>query len=188
MGVFPQIVLQIDTGIRRTRHSSRLTAALPALTIAHARTRSARPAEGGSGNPSVAFGDSSPFRRAYNDASMPPLKGEVPAARAVGFTFAEFEEISRSNLWRLGSCAVRRQRRLMISRKLLEIRRIQELQSMVPEFVDRTGGSRWVQAQPARRQQVEPGTARYIEHKIKSPSDASRAAEMWYNHSIHSTI
>ena len=39
-----------------------------------------------------------------------------------------------------------------------------------------------------RRQQVEPGTARYIEHKIKSPSDASRAAEMWYNHSIHSTI
>ena len=36
------------------------------------------------GNPSVAFSDSSPFRRACNNASMPPLKGEVPAARAVG--------------------------------------------------------------------------------------------------------
>ena len=47
-------------------------------------------------NPSVVFGDSSPFRRAYSDASMPPLKGEVPAARAVGFTFAEFVN---SNLW-----------------------------------------------------------------------------------------
>ena len=39
-----------------------------------------------------------------------------------------------------------------------------------------------------RRQQPAVGTADYIEHKIKSPSDASRAAEMWYNHSIHSTI
>ena len=36
-------------------------------------------------NPSVTFGDSSPFRRACNKASMPPLKEEVPAVRAVGF-------------------------------------------------------------------------------------------------------
>ena len=36
-------------------------------------------------NPSVTFGDSSPFRRACNKAPMPPLKGEVPAVRAVGF-------------------------------------------------------------------------------------------------------
>ena len=33
--------------------------------------------------------------------------------------------------------------------ELLRIRRIRELQSMVPEFVARIGGSKWVQAQPA---------------------------------------
>ena len=33
-------------------------------------------------------------------------------------------------------------------------RRIRELEFMVPEFVDRTGGSRWVQAQPANPSQT----------------------------------
>ena len=36
-------------------------------------------------NPSVACGDSSPFRRALIAPTMPPLKGEVPVKRAVGF-------------------------------------------------------------------------------------------------------
>ena len=38
-------------------------------------------------------------------------------------------------------------------------RRIRELEFMVPEFVDRPGGSKRVQAQPARRQQVDVGPA-----------------------------
>ena len=32
--------------------------------------------------------------------------------------------------------------------EILRIRRIRELQSMVPEFVNRTGGSRWLSALP----------------------------------------
>ena len=60
----------------------------------------------------------------------------------------------------------RRQRRLAIRRKFLRIRRIRELQFMVPEFVARTGGSKWlsalptgsrcVQAQPARVGSADP--------------------------------
>ena len=51
----------------------------------------------------------------------------------------------------------------------LSPRRIREVQFMLPEFVDRIGGSRWVsalptgskwvQAQPARRKQVGVGPA-----------------------------
>ena len=37
-----------------------------------------------------------------------------------------------------------------VFRDIPENRRIRELEFMVPEFVDRTGGSEWVQAQPAR--------------------------------------
>ena len=37
-----------------------------------------------------------------------------------------------------------------VFRRIPENRRIRELQSMVPEFVARTGGGKWVQAQPAR--------------------------------------
>ena len=80
----------------------------------------------GDNNPSVACGDSSPFRGAMGApgrlpfqgrcgrTDMPPLKGEVPAKRAEGFI----------------------------------PRRIREVQSMLPEFVDRTGGSEWVSARP----------------------------------------
>ena len=39
--------------------------------------------------------------------------------------------------------------RSSIRKKLLRIRRIREVQFMLPEFVDRTGGSNRVQAQPA---------------------------------------
>ena len=41
-----------------------------------------------------------------------------------------------------------RQRRPVISRKLLEIRRIREVQFMLPEFVARTRGSKWNRALP----------------------------------------
>ena len=58
-------------------------------------------------NPSVAFSGSSPFKGALIAPTVPPLKGEVPAAQAVGFIY---EEISRSNLWlwRLISRSIRR--------------------------------------------------------------------------------
>ena len=47
----------------------------------------------------------------------------------------------------------------MISRKLLEIRRIRGLEFMVPEFVARTGGSRWLSALPtgSNRNRALPG-------------------------------
>ena len=70
-----------------------------------------------------------------------------------------------------------------VFRRIPENRRIRDLQSMVPEFVARIGGSKWVQAQPARRQQVafgtadrqqvEPGTAR---SKGLRPSRALRGS------------
>ena len=53
------------------------------------------PARVGNADPSVAFGDSSPFRSAIGCAVMPLLKGEVPAMQAVGFISAEF---GKSNL------------------------------------------------------------------------------------------
>ena len=42
---------------------------------------------------------------------------------------------------------------------ILRIRRNQPLQSMAADFVASTGGSKCVQAQPARRQQVRAGSA-----------------------------
>ena len=92
---------------------------------------------------------SSPFRRAFalcriclpldRDGLQCERRGSPTKNSETRTCGSRFRALSRGS----------RQRRLMISRKLLEIRRIQELQSMVPEFVDSTGGSRWVQAQPA---------------------------------------
>ena len=65
-------------------------------------------------NPSDACSDSSPFRGALIASNMPLLKGEVPAAQAVGFG----------------------------------IRRLRELQFMVPEVVDRPRGSNRLSALP----------------------------------------
>ena len=97
-------------------------------------------------NPSVASRRQLPFQESLYDAPMPPLKGEVPAARAEGFIKADpegfnlwpsgssiepaagrtgrcpsrqrrhafsgearkTEDPSRFNVWRLGSCAIRR--------------------------------------------------------------------------------
>ena len=66
----------------------------------------------------------------------PPLKGEVPAVRAVGF---ETEDPSRSDLWRLGSCSVRR--------KQVGVGTADRRQQVGVGTAD-------------RRQQVVPGTAR----------------------------
>ena len=57
----------------------------------------------------------------------------------------------------------------------LRIRRIRELEFMVPEFVERIGGSRWVQAQPARRTNFGGGLGER-EAKRSLPQPARRAA------------
>ena len=88
-------------------------------------------------NPSVSFGDSSPFRGALrwsDDASpergamiapcRPPLKGEVPVKQAVGFSDAD---LGRFNLWRP---------------TVVERIRGSKWQSALPT------GSRWVRALP----------------------------------------
>ena len=76
--------------------------------------------------------------------------------------FGEFRktgEISRFNLWRLISCAVRRKQpepgtaRTAATppnnlRRSAQIRRLRELQSMVPEVADKTGGSASRQRRP----------------------------------------
>ena len=54
----------------------------------------------------VAFSDSSPFRRALIALNVPPLKGEMPATRTVGFRSAEF---GKSGVCFPNSCSVRRQ-------------------------------------------------------------------------------
>ncbi len=77
-------------------------------------------------NPSVACSDSSPFRGALIASNMPLLKGEVPAAQAVGFG----------------------------------IRRLRELQFMVPEVVKRMRGSKWLSAPPTGSRWVQAQPAR----------------------------
>ena len=105
---------------------------------------------------------------------MPPLKGEVPAKQAEGFANADLGRFSvwrpmvvdrmRGSEWQsalpTGSKWVQAQpagaapseaeeaKAARQSAETLRIRRIRELQSMVPEFVDRTGGSK-VGAGPA---------------------------------------
>ena len=55
--------------------------------------------------------------------------------------------------------------------EILRIRRIRELQSMVPEFVNRTGGSNRVQAQPAgsNRVQAQPAGSKTTGKMRKEP-------------------
>ena len=131
--------------------------------------------------PSVAFGDSSPFRRALIAPAVPPLKGEVPATQAVGFIGADF---GRFNLWRPTvvdrTGGSNRLSALPTGSNLLSatpthnpqgslrIRRIREVQSMLPEFVDRTRGSKCVQAQPGRQCRSE------FSGEVRKTEDPSR--------------
>ena len=53
-----------------------------------------------------------------------------------------------------------RQRRYEFSGQVPENRRIRELQFMVPEFVARTGGSKWLSARPTGSSRVQAQPAR----------------------------
>ena len=91
---------------------------------------------------------SSPFRRAFalyriclpldRDGLQCERRGSPTKNSETRTCGSRFRALSRGS----------RQRRLMISRKLLEIRRIRELEFMVPEFVARIGASRWLSALP----------------------------------------
>ena len=65
----------------------------------------------------------------------------------------------------------RRQRRPTIRRKLLRIRRIRELQFMVPEFVDRMRGSKWPSALP---------TGSAAPQSAGKPADSKNPAALMY--------
>ena len=121
-------------------------------------SRPCRPAAGGSRpcrpavsgrrpsrpNPSVAFGDSSPFRDALIAPIVPPRKGEVPATWAVGFLNAESGSF---NLWLLDSskgCAVASACRLSLPGKTKTLRALMN----GPQGRVRIRGSKWNRALP----------------------------------------
>ena len=124
-------------------------------------------------NRALPGGGSSPFKGACTICPVPPLKGEVPAKRTEGFADAEFgnlnlrfpdssPEPAEAGAYRQTSVggwgSAKRSGAspsqhdsatpTNVFRGIPENRRIRELESMVPEFVARTGGSRWVSALP----------------------------------------
>ena len=118
-------------------------------------SRPSRPAVSGSRpsrpNPSVAFGDSSPFRDALIAPIVPPRKGEVPATWAVGFLNAESGSF---NLWLLDSskgCAVASACRLSLPGKTKTLRALMN----GPQGRVRIRGSKWNRALPGGGSQWE---------------------------------
>ena len=99
-------------------------------------------------NPSAACGDSSPFRGVHTMRHASPERGGGREADEGGLGE---RKASRScpQSTRGG------QRPPNNPQGSLRIRRIRELEFMVPEFVNGTGGSKWVQAQPAGSRWVQ---------------------------------
>ena len=142
-------------GKRRNRPLQCMAVDFVCCPAAAGGSRPSRPAVSGRRpsrpNPSVAFGDSSPFRDALIAPIVPPRKGEVPATWAVGFLNAESGSF---NLWLLDSskgCAAASACRLSLPGKTKTLRALMN----GPQGRVRIRGSKWNRALPGGGSQWE---------------------------------
>ena len=132
-------------------------------------------------HPSVHFVDSTPFRGASIAHSVPPMKGEVPAARAEGFeTQTSAAPIYGGQQSLTKPAAAKSAMPTGVFRRIPENRRNQPLQSMAADFVFCPAAASGTGHCPAAAAQVGNADRSFPEDSGKPKKPAASICGGWF--------